>query len=381
MFFNWFGSKYSKTEEKHQEQIKVLSSNDADYLLRSWLSPTHKVSLSHKEKEILLDISNKTISHNKNNLTRTQAYLNLYGNNPELHWSYLAHMVSRNAGWNMTDLKGKSISKLLSYDRLEVFFSFLEKANYVIFNDAFPQLLIYEKGKIESKDYTYLLPHLGVSDFMLPVWRLFMEQKVKNSPFLTVSLIINEQNLLETQVMLNPFYQKKVVQSLTFHLQEMMGFTQILFPYVDGESLQLTGSTIAQFDEVASRIKVGKKLYRLLFGNKDVHEGALSFAKSNIHTGSREDYFPSVFSASKNTKKIFSPNLEDAWPTYKHKPAKKLQDDWFNPSASRIFLDFYRLPFREQITDMKKPHIYNVIQVSGLSELQSLIPEIEKRRE
>lgn len=42
------------------------------------------------------------------------AYYDYYLRYPEIHWAFLGHMVSRNGGWNMTDLKGDLLSRLLS---------------------------------------------------------------------------------------------------------------------------------------------------------------------------------------------------------------------------------------------------------------------------
>ena len=49
-----------------------------------------------------------------NNITRTKAYFDIYQKYPEIHWAFLGHMVSRNGGWNMTDLKGDFLTRLLT---------------------------------------------------------------------------------------------------------------------------------------------------------------------------------------------------------------------------------------------------------------------------
>lgn len=45
-------------------------------------------------------------------------------------------MVSRNGGWNMTDLKGELLSHLLSESEQNDFFQFLERGNWLIFQDV-----------------------------------------------------------------------------------------------------------------------------------------------------------------------------------------------------------------------------------------------------
>ncbi|MBR8645388.1 DUF2515 family protein [[Brevibacterium] frigoritolerans] len=71
-------------------------------------------------------------------MTRTQAYLAFYNRNPEVHWAFLAHMVSRNGGYHMTDLKSSNMTHLLDRAERQKFFHFLERANSAIFADAFP---------------------------------------------------------------------------------------------------------------------------------------------------------------------------------------------------------------------------------------------------
>jgi len=184
MFFYWIKNKLQKKVSENSHGI--LTSHEKTTLLHEWKVPPSLSPLTETEKKLLDEIKIRTFLLNRNNITRTQAYLDIYLNHPELHWAFLAHMVSRNAGWNMTDLKRHSLSGLMSFDRISVFFSFLEKGNHLIFEDAFPQLSLYAEGKKHNRDFTHLLGHLGVSSFMLPVWRLFLEQQQKNSRMLTV---------------------------------------------------------------------------------------------------------------------------------------------------------------------------------------------------
>ncbi len=85
-------------------------------------------------------------------MTRTRAYYQFYKRYPEIHWALLGHMVSRNGGWNMTDLKGDLYTKLLSEKDQFTFFSFLERGNWLIFQDVYPQFLLYEQSVKKSKN-------------------------------------------------------------------------------------------------------------------------------------------------------------------------------------------------------------------------------------
>ena len=207
MFWKWFTE--IAAVSKQDTLVKLWTPSDENQLKKEWTNPTVKHSPSLKEKDLVTKIRNKTTSLNKNNVTRTQAYLDFYLKHPEVHWSFLAHMVSRNGGWNMTDLKAGHISSLLSFEKASILFRFLEKANYLIFQDAYPQLLLYEESKKVGKPLFYLLSEFHVSYFMNPLWTLFLKNNSLKE-LLTVSLIINEQNFIESNLLQNPYFQQKV---------------------------------------------------------------------------------------------------------------------------------------------------------------------------
>ncbi len=116
-----------------------------------------------EDQQLLQMIRLKTKQLNVNNVTRTKAYLDFYIFRPEIHWAFLGHMVSRNGGWNMTDLKGEFLSRLMNEQSKQDFFSFLERGNWLIFQDAYPQFLLYEESLFQSRNLFYLLPYLNVS--------------------------------------------------------------------------------------------------------------------------------------------------------------------------------------------------------------------------
>lgn len=64
-------------------------------------------SLATTEQDTIAEIRRKTAASNADNLDRTSTYLTFFHKHPEVHWSLLAHLVSRNAGWSMTDLRGE----------------------------------------------------------------------------------------------------------------------------------------------------------------------------------------------------------------------------------------------------------------------------------
>lgn len=123
------------------------------------------------------------------------AYFDFYQKHPEIHWAFLGHMVSRNGGWNMTDLKGDLLTRLLTNKERDAYFTFLERGNWLIFQDAYPQFLLYGESLKRNKPLFYLLPALDISSFMESVWNYFWKRR--DSYILTIALVINEQNYLE----------------------------------------------------------------------------------------------------------------------------------------------------------------------------------------
>lgn len=321
-----------KKEEKKKTIDFSLSIKERKCMLDSHHNnPLYR--LTKRDIELMDNIKTETDKNNLNNVTRTNAYLHFFDNNREVHWALLAHVVSRNGGWNMTDLKGEAISGLLSFREKELFFSFLEKSNFLIFHDAYQQLLLYEHSKKIGKPLFHLLNKFGISSFMRAVWEVFW--KDKNSKMLTLSLIINEQHFIEKRIIQNPFYVEHVIKSIPFQLQEKLGFTNVLIPYYTGESIQLAGTTVSQFDNITKRIHIGKHLYSLLFYVEEVQRGTLKYVKEQDHTGSRADFFPSIFTRTiDNSKKIYSPPLHEAWKNSTHKLPDK--DDWFQ-SFEKVF--------------------------------------------
>ncbi|AHD06765.1 DUF2515 family protein [Paenibacillus larvae] len=323
---------------------------------------TRKQSLHHHEYDLVEEIRETTVRHNRNNVTRTKAYLQIYRQFPELHWAFLAHMVSRNSGYNMTDLRGDLLPHLLNEKQSKDMFSFLERANWLIFQDAYPQLLLYAYSRKQNRSLFHLLPVFSVSGFMHPVWNLFWQKR--DSVLLSQCLIINEQNYIESRIVRNTFYREHVLDTLLFQTQALFQLNQIIFPYraVNEQGIPLSagmtnkpvshllaGLILEDFSDLTERIEFGKKLYGILFGIPEVFEGATSFAYRFPHTGSRLDYCPQLFScvnkASPGTpfrerldqcrlkpesEPFYSPMLEHVWQDQKSEAAG--EGDWFQHS-------------------------------------------------
>nr|WP_256252912.1 DUF2515 family protein [Paenibacillus sp. UNC496MF] len=308
-------------------------------------------ALTPSENKLLDNINGMTRDLNLNNVTRTKAYLAYYLRHPEVHWAFLGHMVSRNGGWNMTDLKGEFLTNLLAEKERDVFFRFLERGNWLIFQDVYPQLLLYEESVMTNKPLFYLLPRLKVSIFMEAIWNSFW--RARDPHVLCIGLVINEQSYLEERVIQNPYYQKEVVAQSKFHLQDWLSINQILLP---AEGNQLKGQTLYRFQSLHERILLGKRLYAVLFKNQEFNGQALEWAKRNPHTGSRKDYWPHLFNSvnegvpgiphplrlkscriQNDAQRFYSPKLEDAWKNVTQPEAEP--GDWFHDPRAADYLE------------------------------------------
>ncbi|MED3780627.1 DUF2515 family protein [Heyndrickxia sporothermodurans] len=313
--------------------------------IKKELKKNFTVKLSPKEEFIVKRIKDQTSLLNKNNITRTSAYLDFYQRHSEIHWAFLGHMVSRNGGWNMTDLKGSLLSKLLTKKEATSFFTFLERGNWLIFQDAYPQFLVYEESKLNGQNLFHLLPHFHVSKFMVAVWNQFWQDK---DPYpLAIALIVNEQNYLEKRVINNPVFKKDVFGTIEFKIQDFLSMNQILFPYIRNKQLYLSGQTLNHFLNLHERILLGKRLYNILFNNRNILTLTEKWAINHPHTASRKDYWPQIFNDVNEetpgrlvkarlkscqllpkSPRFYSPRLEYAWKNQVHQDAEV--GDWYS---------------------------------------------------
>ncbi|GGJ61264.1 DUF2515 family protein [Virgibacillus salexigens] len=340
--------KRPKINQKLKKQLKQKAKQLPSSFSKSDLTPW--------EINIIEQIDKKTTKFNKNNITRTKAYYEFYRAHPEIHWALLGHLVSRNGGWNMTDLKGDLLPRLMTNRERENFFSFLERGNWLIFQDVFPQCLLYQQSLAKQKNLFYLLPYLDVSIFMEVIWNNFWEYR--DCRQLAIAMIINEQNYLEERVIQNKHFQDTVLHTIEFKLYDTFRFNHIIFPKLNEITGRpsVVGDTLYQFDELHQRINIGIRLYDLLFQRKARLQAIIQWAAKHPHTGSRSDYWKDLFhpvnesapgpSYKRRTKncrlkkgktRIYSPPLQFAWADVEHKEAKK--KDWFHDYQVLYYLD------------------------------------------
>ncbi len=336
---------------------------------------TDAASTDHKQW--IARISRETSVWNQNNVTRTQAYWNIYQECPELHWALLAHMVSRNGGWSMTDLKGEWLPLLLPAEIREAQFELLETCNALIFRDAYPQLKIYVESRRGGAPLFRLLPELGISSFMLPIWERFWASRGESnrrreevSTLLTVALIVNEQHVIEDPVVQNPHFRDRTLESASFRMQPLLQTNQVVFPMQSpgghgNRPAKLAGKVLERFADLDERIQFGKCLYGMLFGYPIVREQVATFAMKHPHTGSRADYWPQRYCAAPDRTggqaecaagpRWHSPALAAAWPD-RPLPGRPCRD-WFPGSDEHDVYSWLTSPKPPLVFDMTYEHL------------------------
>lgn len=136
----------------------------------------------------------------------------------------------------MTDLQSDLMHNLQNQSDREHMYRLLERCNALIFQDAYPQLQLYMNSRRIGRSCFHLLSHFHVSAFMTPFWERFWLERC--SSLLSVALIINEQNYIESRVVQHPYFQKEVLSKPAFHLHNLAGLNHIVFPLGREQDLQ-----------------------------------------------------------------------------------------------------------------------------------------------
>lgn len=288
---------------------------------------------------------------NRNNVTRTYYYATFWSRHPEVPWALLAHLVSRNAGYQMSDLKryklwkdilaGAAIGGLspttvptllvpilsnVATSELQALFALLEAGNFLIFHDVMPQLEVYSWAKQfpDHKDEVYRLlvdeRQLEVDEFIFEEWERFFFsaqtagwstawsnewQAGTDIQRHSFALIINEQNQIEDRLVNDSHnrYLRSFGTILGPHriidLVNRLELTKLAFPLAAttqeiNPATALLVYTVLQFRQVNARIQTGRDLYAGLFQNPRqrtrIKNWAVPETGRNIHAGTRKNY-------------------------------------------------------------------------------------------
>lgn len=214
-------------------------------------------------------------AHNADNRTRTAFYLAYWRAHPEVTWALLGHLVSRNVGYQMTDLRrhlercrrgGRWLSRLDARlvpaaqveHALGQLVRFLEAGNYLIFHDVYTQLAAYAAAKrafLATRDAGAGqvfdgLDAKGVDATILPVWKRFFDEGAgcgffqdmsdterRSAPAvvrMALASVVNEQCLLEDRLLAPAgeaprYVDAEVAFSLWFDVAAALGLTRLVF--------------------------------------------------------------------------------------------------------------------------------------------------------
>ncbi len=271
---------------------------------------------------------------NQNNIFRTFYYKLYWQEHPEVPWAFLAHLVSRNAGYQMSDADRYqrvllwSLGTLgvgaaawgASSKQMEAFFAYLETGNFLIFRDVCPGLEAYRLAKMHpdhSDELFELLrnPAFTVDPFVIDNWKAFFAAAQDNawspewsldwSPGSAIqrhsfALIINEQNQIQDRLVSNNRYlghftSWKDINDMVREAGEK-GWTRLCFPVAhslgDATPDDLLIYTVGEFSDIDNRIETGRDLFVGLFGDLGRRRLIETWALSpdHLHSGSRRDY-------------------------------------------------------------------------------------------
>jgi hypothetical protein len=218
---------------------------------------------------------------NRDNLTRTESYLELYAwtraNGCELPWVLMAHLVSRNAGYQMSDL-GRHLARgadPVQSEAVKWLFVLLERGNFLIFWDAWFHVLHALAGRVST------LTPPRTPRFMIDAWARY--QRDGGERQLVIDLVTNEQNLIERRAVHNPalIQGRRLVELIEGGRREQA----LHFPLPDVAQIFVGG-----FSRLDRRIHAGTRIYDEVVADRGRRDALFEWAVANPHTGSRSIY-------------------------------------------------------------------------------------------
>ncbi|WP_437687342.1 DUF2515 family protein [Sorangium sp. So ce176] len=243
---------------------------------------------------------------NLDNVTRTESYLELYAltraHPPDLPWLLMAHLVSRNAGALMTDVavvldRGDGV---IAPAALRELFLFLERANHLIFFDAWYHVLHHLLGR--SAD---LAPG-RCSRFVREAWARHEGARRAGQPHhaleraLVRDLVTNEQNFIERRVVHHPRFP--TARALVALAEALGQEAPVVLPCTQA-SIQVGGFAI-----LGRRIRAGMRIFEAM-ADRATRDAMYDWARRHPHDGSRLPCDAARGVAGR-------PRLRDAWPAH-----------------------------------------------------------------
>ena len=230
-------------------------------------------------------------ARNADNVTRTESYLELYahtrGLGHELPWLFMAHMVSRHAGYLMSDL-GRTLADERTpktevvVSVIENVMALLERANFLIFADAWTHVLLHLLGR--SAD-----PGGDTPQFMRSAWLRYETALKRGAAIdrtleraLVMDLVHNEQHFIEQRAVNHPRFAAGLA---TIELIEREGREKpIHFPITTHEI------RVAGFADLTRRIAAGARIFDEVLADRGRRDQIYVLARAHAHTGARTLY-------------------------------------------------------------------------------------------
>ena len=242
---------------------------------------------------------------NRDNVSRTESYLELYAwtraHPPELPWVLMAHLVSRNAGYMMTEIATRlpespdpSLARMA-----ENLFLLLERGNFLIFHDAWHHVTRFLRGGASS------LAAPRTPAFMVEAWRRYEQALTAHGATpeveraLVLDLVHNEQHFIEQRVVHHADY---VPGAGLLALVEAGGREKpLVFPCAaaSGEPEIRVG----EFASLPRRIEAGRRIFDEVVRDRARRDAMFAWAMAHPHTGSRAVYGGRL-----------GPGVREAWP-------------------------------------------------------------------
>ncbi len=238
-------------------------------------------------------------ARNRDNVTRTASYLELYAytreHPPELPWLLMAHVVSRNAGYSMSDLARRLAASNVDHTALpsgsaagraqvpaiepvlappmRSLFALLERGNFLIFYDAWHHVCAFLAGDALAPPRTPV--------FMCEAWQRFAAG-ASDERALVLDLVHNEQNLIERRAVHHP----ELLPGLRLlELVEATGRERsMIFPCSTAEI------KVGGFAHLDRRIATGARIFDEVIADRPRRDAIFAWCTAHPHTGSREVY-------------------------------------------------------------------------------------------
>ena len=241
-------------------------------------------------------------ARNEDNVSRTESYLELYAftreHPPDLPWVLIAHLVSRNAGYMMTALAGGLArgDALFTPEALETLLVFLERANYLIFHDAWWHVLHHLLGR----SCELAVPRVArfVATECWPRYELGLRRDGPTPELerqLVRDLVTNEQHFIERRVVHNPRFL--AARAIVGFLESVGRDAPLVLPCTDAQI------RVGRFADVGCRIDAGWRILDQVLHDRARRDEIYAWARAHPHTGARAVY------GGRNGQ-----TLRDAWP-------------------------------------------------------------------